>query len=69
MSFFWKYISPYHIEMGTYVLIDLYEQVALLQPPNWLASDDTEEFFPKHVPHVSKDLIGKIHLALIPVGR
>ena len=21
--FFWKYNSPYHIEMGTYILIDL----------------------------------------------
>ena len=29
-----------------------YEQVALLYPPNWLASDETEEFLPKHVPHV-----------------
>ena len=45
-----------------------YEQVALLHPPNQLASDETEEFFPKHVPYVYKDHIGKIHLALIPVG-
>jgi hypothetical protein len=29
-----------------------YEQVALLHPPIQLASDETEEFFPKHVPHV-----------------
>ena len=29
-----------------------YEQVALLHPPNRLASDKTEEFLPKHVPHV-----------------
>ena len=29
-----------------------YEQVALLLPPNLLASDETEEFLPKHVPHV-----------------
>ena len=29
-----------------------YEQVALLHPPNQLASDETEEFFSKHVPHV-----------------
>ena len=29
-----------------------YEQVALLHPPNRQASDETEEFFPKHVPHV-----------------
>ena len=29
-----------------------YEQVALLHPPNRLASDETEEFLPKHVPHV-----------------
>src|SRR6185503_522534 len=29
-----------------------YEPVALLHPPNRLASDETEEFLPKHVPHV-----------------
>ena len=29
-----------------------YEQVALLLPPNRLASNETEEFLPKHVPHV-----------------
>ena len=29
-----------------------YEQVALLHPPNRLASDETEEFLPKHVPRV-----------------
>ena len=29
-----------------------YEQVALLHPPNRLASDETEEFLPKHVPHI-----------------
>ena len=29
-----------------------YDQVALLHPPNRLASDETEEFLPKHVPHV-----------------
>ena len=46
-----------------------YEQVALLHPPNRLASDETEEFLPKHVPCVYKDHIGKIHLALIPVGQ
>ena len=46
-----------------------YEQVALLHPPNRLASDETEEFLPKHVPHVYNDYIGKNHLALIPVGR
>ena len=28
-----------------------YEQVALLHTPNRLASDKTEEFLPKHVPH------------------
>ena len=26
-----------------------YEQVALLHPPNRLASDETKEFLPKHV--------------------
>ena len=49
---FWKYNSPYHIEMGTYVLIDLFWSGGLLHPPNRLASDETEEFLPKHVPHV-----------------
>ena len=29
-----------------------YEQVALLHPPNQIASDETEEFWPKHIPHV-----------------
>ena len=29
-----------------------YEQVALLHPPNRIASNETEEFLPKHVPHV-----------------
>ena len=29
-----------------------YEQVALLHPPKRLASDETEEFLPKHIPHV-----------------
>ena len=46
-----------------------YEQVALLHPPNRLASNETEEFLPKHVPHDKKDHIGMIHLVLIPVGR
>ena len=46
-----------------------YEQVALLHPPNRLDSDEIEEFLAKHVPHVWKDHIEKIHLALIPVGR
>ena len=46
-----------------------YEQVALLHPPIRLACTETEEFLPKHVPHVPKDHIGKIHLSLIPEGR
>ena len=50
--FFWKYNSPYHIEMGTYVLIDLLWAGGSVDPPNRLASDKTEEFLPKHVPHV-----------------
>ena len=66
---FWKYNIPYPIEMGTYALIDLLWAGGSLHPPNRLASDKTEEFLPKHVPHVYKDHIGKIHLALIPVGR
>ena len=36
-----------------------YEQVALLHPPNRLASDEIEEILPKHVPHVEKDHIEK----------
>ena len=50
--FFWNYNSPYHIEMGTYILIDLLRELALLHTPNRLASNETEEFLPKHVPHV-----------------
>ena len=46
-----------------------YEQVAMLHRPKQLASNETEEFLPKHVPHVQKDHIERIHLALIPVGR
>ena len=45
-----------------------YERVALLHLPNRLASDETKEFWPKHVPLVWEDHIDKIHLALIPVG-
>ena len=48
--FFWKYNSPYHIEMGTYILIDLLWAGGSVAPA--LASDETEEFLPKHVPHV-----------------
>ena len=44
-----------------------YEQVALLHQPNRLASDEIEDFLPKHV-HMTRRSIGKIHLALIPVG-
>ena len=50
--FFWKYNSPYHIEMAPTSSSIYYEQVALLHPPNRLASDETVEFLPKHVPHV-----------------
>ena len=46
--FFWKYNSPYHIEMGTYVLIDLLwagGSVASAQPTslrwNWAIFDET----------------------------
>ena len=46
-----------------------YEQVVLLHPLNRLASDETEENFTKHVPHVEKNQIVKIRLALIPLGR
>ena len=52
----------------TFLMI-YYEQVALLHPPIRLASNETEEFLPEHVPHVQKDHIGKNHQAFIPVGR
>ena len=55
--------------MGTYVLIDLLWAGGSIAPTQPTTSDETEEFFPKHVPHVQKDHIGKIHPALIPVGR
>ena len=50
--FFWKYNSPYHIEMGTYVLINLLWLggfVALAQPTRlrW-----NRGIFAQHVPHV-----------------
>ena len=67
--FFWKYNSPYHIEMGTYVLIDLLLAGGTVAPPNRLASDETKEFLPKQVPHVKMDHIVNIHLVLIHVGR
>ena len=67
--FFWKYNSPYHIEIGTYVPIDLLWASGSVAPTNWLASDETEEFLHKHVPHLYKAHIGTIHLAPIPVGR
>ena len=60
---------PYHIEMGTYVLIDLLWAGGTVAPPNRLASDEADEILPNHVPHVQKDHIGKIHLVLNPVGR
>ena len=47
-----KYNSPYHVEMAPTFSSIYYEQVALLHPPNPLAFDETEEFLPKHVPHV-----------------
>ena len=48
--FFWKYYSLYHIEMGSYVLIDLLWAGGSVAPT--LASDETKEFLSKHVPHV-----------------
>ena len=50
--FFWKYKSTYHIEMGTNVLIDLLWAGGSVAPAQPIASDETEEFLPKHVPHV-----------------
>ena len=50
--FYWIYNSPYHIEMGTYVLIDLIRAGGSVAPPNRLISDETEELLPKHVPHI-----------------
>ena len=50
--FFWKYNSPYHIEMGTYVLIDLLWAGGSVAPPQPTSLRLNEEFLPKHVPHV-----------------
>ena len=50
--FFWKYNSPYNIEMGTYVLIDLLWAGASVAPAQPTSSDETKEFLPKHVPYV-----------------
>ena len=50
--FFRKYNSPYLIEMGTYVLIDLLWAGGSVAPANRQASDETEEFLPKYVPLV-----------------
>ena len=49
---FWKYnifLTP--LKWAPTFSSIYYEQVALLHPPNRLASDETEEFLPKHVPH------------------
>ena len=57
-----SYRGPLHIFYNMLVLTTLkwaptfssiyYEQAAPLHPPNRLASDETKEFLPKHVPHV-----------------
>ena len=67
--FFENIIVPTTLKWAPTFSSIYYEQVALLHPPNRLASDETEEFWPKHVPLVWEDHIDKIHLALIPVGR
>jgi hypothetical protein len=38
--------------MGTYVLIDLLLAGGSVAPAKRLASNETEEFLPKHDPHV-----------------
>jgi hypothetical protein len=50
--FFWKYNSLYHNKWAPTFSSIYYEQVVLLHLPIWLASNKTEEFLPKHVPHV-----------------
>ena len=50
--FFCKYNSPYHIEMCTYVLIDLLWAGGSVAPAQPTSLNETEEFLPKHVPQV-----------------
>ena len=52
LNIFLKYNSPNTPKWEPTFSSIYYEQVALLHPPNRQASDETEEFFPKHVPHV-----------------
>ena len=51
-TFFKNIIVLTTLKWAPMFLLIYYEQVALLHPPNRLASDETEEFLPKHVPHV-----------------
>ena len=50
--FFWKYNSLTTLKWAPTITSIYYELVALLRRPNQLASDETEEFLPKHIPHV-----------------
>ena len=50
--FFWKYNSTYHIEMGTYVLIDLLWAGGSVAPAQLTTLQWNWGIFPKHVPHV-----------------
>ena len=50
--FFWKYKSTYHIEMGTYVLIDLLWAGGSVAPAQSTTLRWNWGISPKHVPHV-----------------
>ena len=50
--FFWKYNSPYHIEMGTYVLIDLLWAGGSVAPAQQTSLQWNWGIFPEHIPHV-----------------
>ena len=50
--FFWNIIVLTTLKWAPTLSSIYYERVALLHPPNLLASDETKEFLPKHVPHV-----------------
>ena len=50
--FFWNIIVLTTLKLSPTFSSIYYEQVALMHPPKRLGSNETEEFLPKHVPHV-----------------
>ena len=67
--FFWKYNSPYHIEMGTYVLIDLLWAGGSVGPAQLTSLQWNWGIFAQTCSTCLEGPLRKIHLALIPVGR